>query len=135
MDARRVKDGIAVCLKTVYRTPKEAEIAKYFSSAELLRESDNHSVPILDVFRDPSAPDFEYLVMPLLRPFDDPEFGVVGEVVDFVTQILKVRAARSAVMLAHTRPQGLKFMHSHNIAHGYVAFYDWLTSSRKVNGE
>jgi hypothetical protein len=28
--------------------------------------------------------------MPLLRPFDDPEFGAVGEVVDFVTQMLEV---------------------------------------------
>jgi hypothetical protein len=29
-----------------------------------------------------------FLVMPLLRAFDDPEFTVVGEVVDFVQQIL-----------------------------------------------
>jgi len=91
MDAKRVKDGAAVCLKAVYRTPKEAQIAKYFSSPELLQEPTNHSVPILDVFQDPSTPDFEYLVMPLLRPFDDPDFTVVGEVVDFVTQILEVR--------------------------------------------
>jgi hypothetical protein len=90
MDAKRMKDNITVCLKAVYRTPKEADIAKYFSSPELLQEPTNHSVPILDVFRDPSAPDFEYLVMPLLRPFDDPEFQVIGEVVDFVTQILEV---------------------------------------------
>lgn len=90
MDARRIEDGIAVCLKAVYRTPKESEISKYFSLPKLLQEPTNHSVPILDVFRDPSAPDFEYLVMPLLRPFDDPQFGVIGEVVDFVTQILEV---------------------------------------------
>ena len=91
MDAKRIKDGTTVCLKAVYRTPKEADIARYFSSPDLLQEPANHSVPILDVFRDPSASDFEYLVMPLLRPFDDPEFTVIGEVVDFVTQILEVR--------------------------------------------
>ena len=90
MDAKRMKDGIAVCVKAVYRTPKEAEIAKYLSSPELSQEPTNHSVPIFDVFRDPSTPDFEYLVMPLLRPFDDPEFQAIGEVVDFVTQILEV---------------------------------------------
>ena len=58
MDAKRTKDGLAVCLKAVFRTPKEAEIAKYFSSPELLQESTNHSVPILDVFRGISVPDF-----------------------------------------------------------------------------
>lgn len=113
MDAKRLKDGVTVCLKTVYQTPKEAKIAKYFSSPELLREPTNHSVPILEVFLDPSTPDFEYLVMPLLRPFDDPEFTMIGEVVDFITQIL----------------EGLTFMHSHNIAHGLVDFRDGSTSS------
>ena len=29
--------------------------------------------------------------MPPLRPYDDPEVGFVGEVIDFVTQILEVR--------------------------------------------
>lgn len=93
MDAKRLKDGITVCLKTVYRTPKEVDIARYFSSPELLQEPTNHSVPILDAFREPSVPDFEYLVMPLLRPFDDPDFTVIGEAVDFITQILEVRSA------------------------------------------
>ena len=55
------------CLKAVYQTLKEAEIVKYLSLPELSQESTNHSVPILDVFRDPSMPDFEYLVMPLSR--------------------------------------------------------------------
>ncbi len=30
------------------------------------------------------------LVTPYLRPFDDPAFGAVGEVVDFIQQTLKV---------------------------------------------
>ncbi|EDR13590.1 uncharacterized protein LACBIDRAFT_308692 [Laccaria bicolor S238N-H82] len=84
----RTRGGLAVCLKAVFRTPKEAEIAKYLLSPELLQEPPNHSVPILDVFQDPSAPDSEYLVIPLLCPFDDPEFAI-DEVVDFVTQVLE----------------------------------------------
>lgn len=116
MDAKRMKDGIAVCLKAVYRTPKEAEIAKYLCSPELSQEPANHSVPILDVFRDPSTPDFEYLVMPLLRPFDDPEFQAIGEVVDFVTQIL----------------EGLTFMHSHNIAHGDCTGANIMMDARPI---
>lgn len=116
MDAKRIKDGTTVCLKAVYRTPKEADIARYFSSPDLLQEPANHSVPILDVFCDPSAPDFEYLVMPLLRPFDDPEFTVIGEVVDFVTQIL----------------EGLAFMHSHNIAHGDCTGANIMMDARPI---
>ena len=130
MDAKRVKDGAAVCLKAVYQTPKEAQIAKYFSSPELFQEPTNHSVPILDVFQDPSTPDFEYLVMPLLRPFDDPDFTVVGEVVDFVTQILEVRVLNYLFRQDSNCQQGLTFMHSHNIAHGYVSFRDGPTESQ-----
>jgi len=129
MDAKRLKDGVTVCLKTIYQTPKEAKIAKYFSSPELLREPANHSVPILDVFQDPSTPDFEYLVMPLLRPFDDPEFTVIGEVVDFITQILEVRGVLDChFCLRLNYQQGLTFMHSHDIAHGLVDFRDGSTS-------
>ena len=30
------------------------------------------------------------MVMPYLRPFNDPEFRTIGEVVDFVSQTLEV---------------------------------------------
>jgi hypothetical protein len=30
------------------------------------------------------------IVMPLLRPFDDPPFDTIGEVVDFITQVAEV---------------------------------------------
>lgn len=35
------------------------------------------------------------MIMPYLRPFDDPEFGAIGEVVDFVKQTLEVRSLPS----------------------------------------
>lgn len=44
----------------------------------------------MDAFRDPELPEVDYIVMPVLRPYDDPEFGAVGEVIEFVTQILEV---------------------------------------------
>ena len=92
MDAKRTKDGLAVCFKAIFRSLKEAEIAKYyiFVTWVATRASTNHSVPILDIFREILASDFEYLVMLLLRPFDDPKFAVIGEVVDFVMQILEI---------------------------------------------
>jgi hypothetical protein len=68
----------------------EVEIAHFLSSPALSQCNNNHCVTIIDSFQDPLEPMVQYLVMPLLRLFDDPEFGAVGEVVDFVTQILEV---------------------------------------------
>ena len=55
------------------------------------RNGRNHCVPALDVFVDPRDYRFAYIVMPLLRRFDDPPFELVKDVVDFVSQILTVR--------------------------------------------
>ena len=44
----------------------------------------------MDAFQDPVIDTTSYIVMPLLRPFDNPEFSTIGEVIDFVTQILEV---------------------------------------------
>ena len=63
----------------------------YFASYLTEKRSDrNHCVPILDVFQDPLEPDMALLVMPLLRRFNDPEFGTINEVMDFVRQSIDV---------------------------------------------
>lgn len=49
----------------------------------------NHSCPILDVFRDPEDAHHEYIILPVLRKFDDPSFYAVDEVLDFVKQTLE----------------------------------------------
>lgn len=54
-------------------------------------DSRNHSVPVLELFVDDEDPEISYMVMPFLRYFDSPEFQTVGEIVDFVDQILEVR--------------------------------------------
>jgi hypothetical protein len=103
LDAKRQRDGEIVCVKCVEpkryvfdppdeKIPRtnETKIARYLSSEQMLRHPTNHCVPILDYFEDPVDPDVEYIVMPALRPFNDPEFRFVGEVVDFVTQLLEV---------------------------------------------
>lgn len=59
------------------------------SSPERLREPSNHCVPILDHFCLESE-EIDFLVMPLLVPFDGPPFLYVTEVVDFVRQTLEV---------------------------------------------
>jgi hypothetical protein len=98
LDAKRLEDGLVVCIKRI--EPKtddfkfarmEVEIGRYLSTEHMLRDPTNHCVPIMDNFQDPTDPTIEYIVMPFLRPFNDPAFGVIGEVVDFVSQVLEVR--------------------------------------------
>ena len=68
----------------------EVEIGRFLSTKHMLHDPTNHCVEILDYFRDSIDPEVEYIVMPLLRPFNDPAFCVIGEVVDFVTQVIEV---------------------------------------------
>lgn len=90
MDAKRLSDGTTVFLKAVERGSEESRIATFFSSEELARDPMNHCVPILDIIRDDSEAQNEFLVMPLLRPFDLPPYFTVEEVLDFMKQTLEV---------------------------------------------
>lgn len=83
-------------LKTVSRNNNEIIIAKLLSSNALLRDPANHCVPILDVLDDPIDASKAIMIMPYLRPFDDPEFCTIGEVTDFISQTLEV-GQRSSV--------------------------------------
>ncbi|KAI5118852.1 hypothetical protein M0805_008128 [Coniferiporia weirii] len=101
MDAQRVSDGALVAIKEVSPDSMEAEIALMLSTPEALKDPMNHCVPILDHMRDESDENQEYIVMPLLRRFSEPEFYAVGEVLDFVRQTL----------------EGLVYMHRRRVAH------------------
>ena len=87
-----VKQNRVVCIKMTAKKTDELEIGRYLvpDSSQSPQSPRDHCVPILDAFRNPVSPDVSYIVMPLLRPFDNPEFGAIGEVIDFVTQILEV---------------------------------------------
>jgi len=61
----------------------------------MTEDSRNHVVPLYDVFVDSVQPHIQYMVMPVLRRFDDPDFVTVGEVVEFVSQALEVRRSCS----------------------------------------
>ena len=51
-----------------------------------------HSVPLYEIIRGSTADVMsDILVMPFLRPFNNPPFVFVDEVVDFVRQTLEVR--------------------------------------------
>jgi len=94
-------DGVLVYLKRVKTGDNESRIATMLSQPPLRNDPRNHCVPILDVFQDDQDETISYMVMPFLRLFDKPAFELVGEVVDFVDQIL----------------EGLVFIHEQGVAH------------------
>lgn len=87
MDAIRTHDGLPVAIKATLGWTREASIAFLFTDGDAIEEPRNHCVPILDTFIEE---DIVYLVMPLLRAFNDPLFVTVAEVIDFVDQMVQV---------------------------------------------
>lgn len=92
LDATKTEDGQAVFIKRIdSRTHRdEVRIASRLGSPESQKDERNHCVPILAVFSDDEDPCYQYIVMPVLRPFNEPDFTSFGEVVDFVNQTLEV---------------------------------------------
>lgn len=116
LDAWRTKDKMHVCIKRIKKISEEVAIARYLTSDHLLQDPWNHCVPALDSFQDPEFPVVSFMVMPILRPFNDPEFGARGEVVDFVTQIL----------------DGITFMHSNLVAHSDLTSANIMMDARPI---
>ncbi|KAH9008199.1 kinase-like domain-containing protein [Lactarius hengduanensis] len=102
MDATRIQDGKRVMLKKVLleEGPHELRISRMFSSGAAATNSRNHCVPLLDVIELPNS-GHQLMVMPFLRPFDNPHFQTFGEFVAFFAQVC----------------EGLQFMHERNVAH------------------
>lgn len=93
MVATRMSDGKVVAIKQVGHSSHEIEIAEMLSTREsLLQDPMNHCVPILDHFSDPEEPNVDYIIMPLLLPFDNPAFYDISEILNFMFQMLEVRA-------------------------------------------
>ncbi|KAI0669469.1 kinase-like domain-containing protein [Trametes maxima] len=113
MDAIRQTDGSCVALKVVKKNSQEVHIAQFLSSLE---HPTNHCVPISDVLDDPLDASMSLLVTQYLRPWNDPEFLVLGDVVDFVVQML----------------EGLAFLHSHRVAHRDIASVNTMMDGRAL---
>ncbi|KAJ3881233.1 hypothetical protein F5051DRAFT_322211 [Lentinula edodes] len=103
IDAIRISDNKPVMLKAISRIihPQEVEIGLYFSNEVIASNPRNHCVPIYDVFPVPDS-EMDVIVMPVLRPFDNPQFDTIGEVIAFIQQLF----------------EGIQFMHEHLVAHG-----------------
>ena len=94
MDATRLNDGRIVVIKQVQTDSPEISIGVMLSTPESLDNPNNHCVPILDHFSNPEESEITYIVMPLLREFNDPKFYDISEMLDFVQQTLEVRELR-----------------------------------------
>ncbi|KAF9005494.1 hypothetical protein BDQ17DRAFT_1408252 [Cyathus striatus] len=103
VDAIREVDGLQVMLKRVNlkNYPTELAFANIFSSELLTSNPKNHCVPVYEILDLPDDNDYAILVMPFLLKFDQPPFICIGEIVEFLRQLL----------------EGLHFMHQQNIAH------------------
>jgi hypothetical protein len=101
IDAIRVSDGLPVAIKATLGWTTEASIAFLFTDGGAVEEPRNHCVPVLDTFIEE---DIVYIVMPLLRPFNDPPFLAVAEVIDFIDQLVEVFECSSRSGMTLTIP-------------------------------
>lgn len=117
MDAVRVSDGQAIMMKLVSHDDPSERHMSFFSHESRSSDPHNHCLPLLDVLRPPSLPDYTILVTRRLVPWNIWPFTRVSEVVDFVTQMLEVCRPCGQLPLLRSSRQGLAFMHDHNLAH------------------
>lgn len=123
LDAVRVADGRPVYLKRINKSSKELEITQLLSSEELRTDPRNNCIPFIDWVDDPLDSDMVILVLPLLHPIVIPYTFSVREAVDFISQTLNVSTWKEDddAFANGTLPQGLAFMHEHEIAHRFGA--------------
>ncbi|KAH9920130.1 kinase-like domain-containing protein [Fomitopsis serialis] len=121
LDATRQSDGLLVTLKAVNNVvhPFEVEIGEFLSSEQMAQDPRNHCVRILDVLRDPMDPKVSIIVMPLLKPFREPQFLTIGEVVAFFKQAIV----------------GLHFMHDHHVAHRDISILNVMMDAVPMYSE
>ncbi|KAJ7709015.1 hypothetical protein B0H17DRAFT_1156000 [Mycena rosella] len=95
IDAIRIADGAPVALKKINKSVPEyvveTEIGLYFSTPPRASHPQHHCIPIYEVL---DVPDNN-------KEYGSPPFDMFGEAVEFFRQIF----------------EGLRFMHSHHVAH------------------
>ncbi|KAI0765735.1 kinase-like domain-containing protein [Trametes elegans] len=102
IDARRTEDEKLVAFKKFNSHSQESCIASFLAS---IKDPQNRCVPVHEILPDPFDPQLSLMVMPYLRPCNNPDFSTVGDVIEFINQTL----------------EGLAFLHRHRIAHRDVA--------------
>ncbi|KAI0691780.1 kinase-like domain-containing protein [Cerioporus squamosus] len=113
IDATSRSDNQLVAIKTTRNDTRELHIARFLSEKHA---PENHCVPVLDILQDPSEPHTALLIMPYLRSFNDPDFGTIGEVMEFIYQTL----------------EGLAFLHEQRVAHRDIGAANVMMDGRAM---
>ncbi|EIW54128.1 kinase-like protein [Trametes versicolor FP-101664 SS1] len=113
IDARRRKDNELVAIKRFRKDSQELHVAQFLTS---VKEESKHTVPVLAVLPDPYDNRLSLMVMPHLRPCNDPEFGNIGEVIEFIDQMI----------------EGLVFLHRHRVAHRDIALVNIMMDAKPL---
>ncbi len=87
IDATRTESGELVAIKIVRNDKQELQLTQFLSS---IRDSQNHCIPLFQVLSDPLDSKLSLMIMPYLRPCNDPEFWTIGEVIAFIEQTIEV---------------------------------------------
>ena len=95
IDATRVSDGSPVHLYLVSEKehPEEADTMLHLTSTQLAGgdgDAENHAIPVFEVLEVDDNPNLSVVVTPSMRGCDDPWFEKLGEVVEFLSQVLEV---------------------------------------------
>ncbi|KAI0365099.1 kinase-like protein [Pilatotrama ljubarskyi] len=113
IDARRQVNNELVAIKKCRNDSQELKIAQFLSS---IKDPANHAVHVYDILPDPFDSNISLMVMPFLRPCNDPEFSTVGDVVEFINQMI----------------EGLAFLHRLRIAHRDIAVANIMMDARPL---
>ncbi|KAI0669514.1 kinase-like domain-containing protein [Trametes maxima] len=116
IDATRLSNNEVVAIKYFLKDKEELHIAQFFSAIE---DPLNHCVPVHEILPDPFDHESALMVMPYLRPCNNPVWSTVGDVAEFVNQTL----------------EGLVFMHRHNVAHRDIAVPNIMMDAKSLYPE
>ncbi|KIJ57330.1 hypothetical protein M422DRAFT_219243, partial [Sphaerobolus stellatus SS14] len=103
MDATRISDNTTVMLKRVWKRSgvMELNLNKLFRAEEYACDPANHCSSYTELLEVPGHDGLFVMVMPFLRPYNNPEFLAIHECLDFFQQLF----------------EGVAFLHRHCIAH------------------
>ncbi|KAI8971014.1 kinase-like protein [Trametes punicea] len=116
LDARRIPENDVVAIKSFRKDGQELHIIQLLSA---IPDPQNHTVPFIEVLDDPFDHELSLMVMPYLRPCNDPDFNTVGDAITFIDQTL----------------EGLAFMHRHNVAHRDIAMENIMMDAKALYPE
>ncbi len=117
IDATRVMDGKTVFIKRVPKGSPEISIIQYLSDPQLRGDGLNYTVPLLDFLV--GDEDYDFLVMPLLRRFNDPRFCTLRRLSISYVRRLRYETYFESLLRFSNSYQGLAFLHEVGVAHRY----------------